>query len=263
MLQNQRVRRQPMDEDKLAELDLDNTDFDDNIELPDFTMETETIEDENEDAIFREEAQETGGDVLDLTFENTMELWLDTLRNSSWVKNMNNNLRTLGRLSLNQQDVINALDEKIVPTESPLETTTQEYLQIPAINNKVNLLLNTLKQLKTKFNIDFGSRVPVGDTYLYVADSKINEEINNIFIQLNMIKLSHTLSKPYQDFFEKELNMTSSKSVEPLEMPTPEKLEMEQQKWNFFSQVQFENAFISAIMVLFVFLPFYIYFNCK
>ena len=141
MLQNQRVRRQPMDEDKLAELDLDNTDFDDNIELPDFTMETETIEDENEDAIFREEAQETGGDVLDLTFENTMELWLDTLRNSSWVKNMNNNLRTLGRLSLNQQDVINALDEKIVPTESPLETTTQEYLQIPAINNKVNLLI--------------------------------------------------------------------------------------------------------------------------
>ena len=190
-----------MDEDKLAELDLDNTDFDDNIELPDFTMETETIEDENEDAIFREEAQETGGDVLDLTFENTMELWLDTLRNSSWVKNMNNNLRTLGRLSLNQQDVINALDEKIVPTESPLETTTQEYLQIPAINNKVNLLLNTLKQLKTKFNIDFGARVPVGDTYLYVADSKINEAINNIFIQLNMIKLSHTLSKPYQDFF--------------------------------------------------------------
>ena len=67
MLQNQRVRRQPMDEDKLAELDLDNTDFDDNIELPDFTMETETIEDENEDAIFREESQETGGDVLDLT----------------------------------------------------------------------------------------------------------------------------------------------------------------------------------------------------
>ena len=126
VLQNQRVRRQLMDEDKLAELDLDNTDFDDNIELPDFTMETETIEDENEDAIFREEAQETGGDVLDLTFENTMELWLDTLRNSSWVKNMNNNLRTLGRLSLNQQDVINALDEKIVPTESPLETTTQE-----------------------------------------------------------------------------------------------------------------------------------------
>ena len=255
-MQNQRVRRQPLDEEKLADLDLDNTDFDDNFILPDFTMDTETID--NEDAIFRQEAQESGGEALDLTFENTMELWLDTLRNSSWVKNMNNNLRTLGRLSLNQQDVINALDEKIVPTESPLETTTQEYLQIPAINNKVNLLLNTLKQLKTKFNIDFGARVPVGDTYLYVADSKINEEINNIFIQLNMIKLTHNLSLPYQDFFEKELGMTSRKSIEALEMTQPEKVEKK-----YFSQVQLENAFISALMVIFVFLPFYIYFNCK
>ena len=255
-MQNQRVRRQPLDEEKLADLDLDNTDFEDNFILPDFKMDTETID--NEDAIFRQVAQETGGAALDLTFENTMQLWLDTLRNSSWVKNMNNNLRTLGRLSLNQQDVINALDEKIVPTESPLETTTQEYLQIPAINNKVNLLLNTLKQLKTKFNIDFGARVPVGDTYLYVADSKINEEINNIFIQLNMIKLSHTLSKPYQDFFEKELGMTSRKSIEALKMTQPEKVEKK-----YFSQVQLENAFISALMVIFVFLPFYIYFNCK
>ena len=77
MLQNQRVRRQPLDEEKLADLDLDNTDFEDNFILPDFKMDTETID--NEDAIFRQVAQETGGAALDLTFENTMELWLDTL----------------------------------------------------------------------------------------------------------------------------------------------------------------------------------------
>ena len=64
------------------------------------------------------------------------------------------------------------------------------------INLNLNLLLNTLKLLQTKFNIDFNSRVQVGDTYLYVSDSKINEEINNIFIQLNMIKLTHNLSLP-------------------------------------------------------------------
>ena len=57
MLQNQRVRSQPLDEEKLADLDLDNTDFDDNIELPDLTMETETIE--NEDDVFREEPAAT------------------------------------------------------------------------------------------------------------------------------------------------------------------------------------------------------------
>jgi len=255
-LQNQRVRRQPLDEEKLADLDLDNTDFDDNFILPDFTMDTETID--NEDAIFRQEAQETGGEALDLTFENTMELWLDTLRNSSWVKNMNNNLRVLGRLSLNHQEVIQAMNEKIIPTDYPLETTTQKYLEFPVINSKVNLLLNTLKLLQTKFNIDFNSRVQVGDTYLYVSDSKINEEINNIFIQLNMIKLTHNLSLPYQDFFEKELGMTSRKSIEALEMTQPEKVEKK-----YFSQVQLENAFISALMVIFVFLPFYIYFNCK
>ena len=255
-MQNQRVRRQPLDEEKLADLDLDNTDFDDNFILPDFTMDTETID--NEDAIFRQEAQETGGEALDLTFENTMELWLDTLRNSSWVKNMNNNLRTLGRLSLNHQEVIQAMNQKIIPTDYPLETTTQKYLEFPVINSKVNLLLNTLKLLQTKFNIDFESRVQVGDTYLYVSDSKINEEINNIFIQLNMIKLTHNLSLPYQDFFEKELGMTSRKSIEALEMTQPEKVEKK-----YFSQVQLENAFISALMVIFVFLPFYIYFNCK
>ena len=256
MLQNQRVRRQPLDEEKLADLDLDNTDFEDNFILPDFTMDTETID--NEDAIFRQEAQETGGEALDLTFENTMELWLDTLRNSSWVKNMNNNLRILGRLSLNHQEVIQAMNQKIIPTDYPLETTTQKYLEFPVINSKVNLLLNTLKLLQTKFNIDFESRVQVGDTYLYVSDSKINEEINNIFIQLNMIKLTHNLSLPYQDFFEKELGMTSRKSIEALEMTQPEKVEKK-----YFSQVQLENAFISALMVIFVFLPFYIYFNCK
>ena len=256
MLQNQRVRRQPLDEEKLADLDLDNTDFDDNFILPDFKMDTETID--NEDAIFRQEAQETGGEALDLTFENTMELWLDTLRNSSWVKNMNNNLRVLGRLSLNHQEVIQAMNQKIIPTDYPLETTTQKYLEFPVINSKVNLLLNTLKLLQTKFNIDFNSRVQVGDTYLYVSDSKINEEINHIFIQLNMIKLSHPLSLPYQDFFEKELGMTSRKSIEALKMTQPEKVEKK-----YFSQVQLENAFISALMVIFVFLPFYIYFNCK
>ena len=255
-MQNQRVRRQPLDEEKLADLDLDNTDFDDNFILPDFKMDTETID--NEDAIFRQEAQETGGEALDLTFENTMELWLDTLRNSSWVKNMNNNLRTLGRLSLNHQEVIQAMNEKIIPTDYPLETTTQKYLEFPVINSKVNLLLNTLKLLQTKFNIDFNSRVQVGDFYLYVSDSKINEEINHIFIQLNMIKLSHPLSLPYQDFFEKELGMTSRKSIEALKMTQPEKVEKK-----YFSQVQLENAFISALMVIFVFLPFYIYFNCK
>ena len=256
MLQNQRVRRQPLDEEKLADLDLDNTDFDDNFILPNFTMDTETID--NEDAIFRQEAQETGGEALDLTFENTMELWLDTLRNSSWVKNMNNNLRVLGRLSLNHQEVIQAMNEKIIPTDYPLETTTQKYLEFPVINSKVNLLLNTLKLLQTKFNIDFNSRVQVGDTYLYVSDSKINEQINHIFIQLNMIKLSHPLSLPYQDFFEKELGMTSRKSIEALKMTQPEKVEKK-----YFSHVQLENAFISALMVIFVFLPFYIYFNCK
>ena len=256
MLQNQRVRRQPLDEEKLADLDLDNTDFDDNFILPDFTMDTETID--NEDAIFRQEAQETGGEALDLTFENTMELWLDTLRNSSWVKNMNNNLRILGRLSLNHQEVIQAMNQKIIPTDYPLETTTQKYLEFPVINSKVNLLLNTLKLLQTKFNIDFNSRVQVGDTYLYVSDSKINEQINHIFIQLNMIKLSYPLSLPYQDFFEKELGMTSRKSIEALKMTQPEKVEKK-----YFSQVQLENAFISALMVIFVFLPFYIYFNCK
>ena len=255
-MQNQRVRRQPLDEEKLADLDLDNTDFDDNFILPDFKMDTETID--NEDAIFRQVAQETGGAALDLTFENTMELWLDTLRNSSWVKNMNNNLRTLGRLSLNHQEVIQAMNQKIIPTDYPLETTTQKYVEFPVINSKVNLLLNTLKLLQTKFNIDFNSRVQVGDTYLYVSDSKINEEINNIFIQLNMIKLTHNLSLPYQDFFEKELGMTSRKSIEALEMTQPEKVEKK-----YFSQVQLENAFISALMVIFVFLPFYIYFNCK
>ena len=255
-MQNQRVRRQPLDEEKLADLDLDNTDFDDNFILPDFKMDTETID--NEDAIFRQEAQETGGEALDLTFENTMELWLDTLRNSSWVKNMNNNLRTLGRLSLNHQEVIQAMNEKIIPTDYPLETTTQKYLEFPVINSKVNLLLNTLKLLQTKFNIDFNSRVQVGDFYLYVSDSKINEEINHIFIQLNMIKLSNPLSLPYQDFFEKELGMTSRKSIEALKMTQPEKVEKK-----YFSQVQLENAFISALMVIFVFLPFYIYFNCK
>ena len=255
-MQNQRVRRQPLDEEKLADLDLDNTDFDDNFILPDFKMDTETID--NEDAIFRQVAQETGGAALDLTFENTMELWLDTLRNSSWVKNMNNNLRTLGRLSLNHQEVIQAMNQKIIPTDYPLETTTQKYVEFPVINSKVNLLLNTLKLLQTKFNIDFESRVQVGDTYLYVSDSKINEEINNIFIQLNMIKLTHNLSLPYQDFFEKELGMTSRKSIEALEMTQPEKVEKK-----YFSQVQLENAFISALMVIFVFLPFYIYFNCK
>ena len=255
-MQNQRVRRQPLDEEKLADLDLDNTDFDDNFILPDFKMDTETID--NEDAIFRQEAQETGGEALDLTFENTMELWLDTLRNSSWVKNMNNNLRTLGRLSLNHQEVIQAMNEKIIPTDYPLETTTQKYVEFPVINSKVNLLLNTLKLLQTKFNIDFNSRVQVGDTYLYVSDSKINEEINHIFIQLNMIKLSNPLSLPYQDFFEKELGMTSRKSIEALKMTQPEKVEKK-----YFSQVQLENAFISALMVIFVFLPFYIYFNCK
>ena len=255
-MQNQRVRRQPLDEEKLADLDLDNTDFDDNFILPDFTMDTETID--NEDAIFRQEAQETGGEALDLTFENTMELWLDTLRNSSWVKNMNNNLRILGRLSLNHQEVIQAMNQKIIPTDYPLETTTQKYVEFPVINSKVNLLLNTLKLLQTKFNIDFNSKVQVGDTYLYVSDSKINEEINNIFIQLNMIKLTHNLSLPYQDFFEKELGMTSRKSIEALEMTQPEKVEKK-----YFSQVQLENAFISALMVIFVFLPFYIYFNCK
>ena len=256
MLQNQRVRRQPLDEEKLADLDLDNTDFDDNFILPDFKMDTETID--NEDAIFRQVAQETGGEALDLTFENTMELWLDTLRNSSWVKNMNNNLRTLGRLSLNHQEVIQAMNQKIIPTDYPLETTTQKYLEFPVINSKVNLLLNTLKLLQTKFNIDFNSRVQVGDFYLYVSDSKINEEINHIFIQLNMIKLSNPLSLPYQDFFEKELGMTSRKSIEALKMTQPEKVEKK-----YFSQVQLENAFISALMVIFVFLPFYIYFNCK
>jgi hypothetical protein len=255
-LQNQRVRRQPLDEEKLADLDLDNADFDDNFILPDFTMDTETID--NEDAIFRQEAQETGGEALDLTFENTMELWLDTLRNSSWVKNMNNNLRTLGRLSLNHQEVIQAMNQKIIPTDYPLETTTQKYVEFPVINSKVNLLLNTLKLLQTKFNIDFNSRVQVGDFYLYVSDSKINEEINHIFIQLNMIKLSNPLSLPYQDFFEKELGMTSRKSIEALKMTQPEKVEKK-----YFSQVQLENAFISALMVIFVFLPFYIYFNCK
>ena len=255
-MQNQRVRRQPLDEEKLADLDLDNTDFDDNFILPDFTMDTETID--NEDAIFRQEAQETGGEALDLTFENTMELWLDTLRNSSWVKNMNNNLRTLGRLSLNHQEVIQAMNQKIIPTDYPLETTTQKYVEFPVINSKVNLLLNTLKLLQTKFNIDFNSRVQVGDFYLYVSDSKINEEINHIFIQLNMIKLSNPLSLPYQDFFEKELGMTSRKSIEALKMTQPEKVEKK-----YFSHVQLENAFISALMVIFVFLPFYIYFNCK
>ena len=255
-MQNQRVRRQPLDEEKLADLDLDNTDFNDNFILPDFKMDTETID--NEDAIFRQEAQETGGEALDLTFENTMELWLDTLRNSSWVKNMNNNLRVLGRLSLNHQEVIQAMNEKIIPTDYPLETTTQKYLEFPVINSKVNLLLNTLKLLQTKFNIDFNSRVQVGDTYLYVSDSKINEQINHIFIQLNMIKLSYPLSLPYQDFFEKELGMTSRKSIEALKMTQPEKVEKK-----YFSQVQLENAFISALMVIFVFLPFYIYFNCK
>ena len=255
-MQNQRVRRQPLDEEKLADLDLDNTDFDDNFILPDFKMDTETID--NEDAIFRQEAQETGGEALDLTFENTMELWLDTLRNSSWVKNMNNNLRTLGRLSLNHQEVIQAMNQKIIPTDYPLETTTQKYVEFPVINSKVNLLLNTLKLLQTKFNIDFESRVQVGDTYLYVSDSKINEQINHIFIQLNMIKLSNPLSLPYQDFFEKELGMTSRKSIEALKMTQPEKVEKK-----YFSHVQLENAFISALMVIFVFLPFYIYFNCK
>ena len=255
-MQNQRVRRQPLDEEKLADLDLDNTDFDDNFILPDFKMDTETID--NEDAIFRQEAQETGGEALDLTFENTMELWLDTLRNSSWVKNMNNNLRVLGRLSLSQQEVIQAMNEKIIPTDYPLETTTQKYVEFPVINSKVNLLLNTLKLLQTKFNIDFNSRVQVGDFYLYVSDSKINEEINHIFIQLNMIKLSNPLSLPYQDFFEKELGMTSRKSIEALKMTQPEKVEKK-----YFSHVQLENAFISALMVIFVFLPFYIYFNCK
>ena len=252
MLQNQRVRRQPLDEEKLADLDLDNTDFEDNFILPDFTMETQTID--NEDAIFRQEAQETGGEALDLTFQNTMELWLDTLRNSSWVKNMNHNFRMLGRVALGQQEVI----QNIIPTDDPVETTTQKYLEFPAINSKVNLLLNTLKVLQTKFNIDFESRVQVGDTYLYVSDSKINEQINHIFIQLNMIKLSYPLSLPYQDFFEKELGMTSRKSIEALKMTQPEKVEKK-----YFSQVQLENAFISALMVIFVFLPFYIYFNCK
>jgi hypothetical protein len=171
---------------------------------------------------------------------------------------MNNNLRVLGRLSLNHQEVIQAMNEKIIPTDYPLETTTQKYLEFPVINSKVNLLLNTLKLLQTKFNIDFNSRVQVGDTYLYVSDSKINEQINHIFIQLNMIKLSYPLSLPYQDFFEKELGMTSRKSIEALKMTQPEKVEKK-----YFSHVQLENAFISALMVIFVFLPFYIYFNCK
>ena len=185
MLQIQRVCSQPLDEEKLADLDLDNTDFDDNIELPDLTMETETIE--NEDDVFREEAQKTGGDALDLTFSNTMELWLGTLRNDSWMKNMNNNLWILGPVALAQLNVLDELDKKNLLPYPSLETTTQMYLQVPDMNKKIKLLLNTLKQLKTKFNIDFEARFPVGNNYLYVSDSKINEEIKNIFIQLNMI----------------------------------------------------------------------------
>lgn len=250
MLQNQRVRRQSVDNP-----DLDNTDFDDHVELPDFTMETTVIE--NEDELFREEAQETGGAELDVTFTNAMELWMDTLRNDSWVKQMNNNLRILGRQALYQQSVISELDKKILLPDPAVETTTQKYLPVPDINKKVNLLLNTLKQLKTKYNIDFETRIPVGDSYLYVSDSRINEEINHILIQLNMIKMSHGLSAPYKDFFEKELNFFS-RNLKPFEMPKPEKLQQQP-----FSFAQLQTASISAAMVLFVFLPFYIYFNCK
>ena len=100
---------------------------------------------------------------------------------------MNNNLRILGPVALAQLNVLDELDKKFLLPYPSLETTTQMYLQVPDMNKKIKLLLNTLKQFKTKFNIDFEARFPVGNNYLYVSDSKINEEINNIFIQLNMI----------------------------------------------------------------------------
>jgi hypothetical protein len=234
------------------DLELDNTDFDDGIEVGDYDLKSVPVE--NDPPEFREAAKETGGQNVYISFNDAVETIYSLVKNDSWVHKINDNLRVLSSNAVYHNDVIEELKPQVT-TPSPVTTTTQTYLDDISVNKKVNLLLNTLKEYKMKFNIDFEARAKIGSAFLYTHDNKVNEQINHILVELNMIKLIYGLNDPYRNFYKTELGLTDDQAIEH-EMPKAEHLKGDESDFlSFLSWSEFKTASISACMVIVAFLP--------
>lgn len=209
-------------------------------------------------------ATSQGGDAEDID-ATLRQLW-EAIKNDTYVHLIHANLRALKfELNEQQQNLAN-LWTHVSTTPAPTATPPPlHFADDESINQEINYLLGALKKFKNDYQVNYNLSVlsHTGTYYVYTHHSKINEQINNIMVRLNVIKFAYNL-KPdvYENYFRDELNFfplnellgAASKNM------FPDAQQLKSAEPDIGITFLLKTALLAAIIVLFIFLPFLAFF---
>ncbi len=221
----------------------------------------------SDDIISGNEAEEQGGgEDISVTFDETVDTLWNIIKNDSYIHLLHANIRALKSELTEQQLNVNELWQHVntlttttttPTTTTTMATTTAVYVKSNNnINKKVNQMLNKLKMFRIKNHVLYNLSFPIDDEsgyYLYTKNDPINKEINEIMIQLNLIKTAYNLdNKVYEQFFRTQLEFAPWDEFFP---PKPEAL-IEPAKFDTLLVVK-TAVTASVITVLIIFIPLF------